>query len=268
MSNGEFRARILPASLGGLSDAIEAVSPAPPGTIIALGNSGGYVVPPRRFTLCFGRSEDDVHVRVGHRDRRVSRVHGKLICDGASRQWWLRNEGRLPIVLPQTMLLSGHGMRLRSGHTRLLVGAAPNQEHLLEVHIFRGPGVPDVVAEPEAETLLPDVFELSKRERLALVALAQRYLRQEPYPQPVTWQQAADDLNRASPDGRWTRKKVEYVATVVRERLASDPHPVPGLTRECLSEPIGNALNHNLIQALLRSATLVPADLDLLGEPA
>ncbi|HWC79634.1 MAG TPA: hypothetical protein VG756_06685 [Pseudonocardiaceae bacterium] len=33
---------------------------------------------------------------------------------------------------------------------------------------------------------------------------------------------------------------------------------------EELEEPIGNMLNHNLVQALMASATLVPADLALL----
>jgi hypothetical protein len=52
----------------------------------------------------------------------------------------------------------------------------------------------------------------------------------------------------------------------VRERLATGDHPVPGLRREDgVAEPVGNTLNHNLILALLRSTTLLPADLHLLG---
>jgi hypothetical protein len=36
---------------------------------------------------------------------------------------------------------------------------------------------------------------------------------------------------------------------------------VPGLVWEEVREPVGNTLNHNLLQALLRSPTLVPMDL-------
>ena len=35
----------------------------------------------------------------------------------------------------------------------------------------------------------------------------------------------------------------------------------PGLTREEVGEPVGNALNHNLLGELLLSTTLVPPDL-------
>jgi hypothetical protein len=263
----ELMAQVLPASTNSLAEAIKAVAPAPPGTIFALGADGGYVVPPRSFTLYFGRAGQDVHVPVGRGDRHVSRVHGKLICDGDSRQWWLSNEGRLPIRLPDTMLLSGHEMPLRPGYTPLLIGAQQNVEHLLQVHIVKGPGVPDPGTGPGEETQPPDIFHLSKRERLVLIALAQRYLRQEPYPQPVTWKQVADDLHRVSPEEEWTRKKAEYVAGTVRERLAAGPDPVPGLLRdEGIGEPVGNTLNHNLIQALLRTATLLPSDLHLLGD--
>jgi hypothetical protein len=267
--SSEFRAQILPPSTASLSEAVRAAPPAPPGTIFALGADGGYVVPPRKFTLYFGRAVEDVHVPIGHRDRRVSRVHGKLICDGDSRQWWLRNEGRLPIRLPDALLLSGHELPMRSGYTPLLIGTLRDQEHLLQIHIVKGPGVPDPATGPHEETQPPDdIVDLSKRERLVLTALAQRYLRQEPYPQPVTWKQVADDLNLVSSGEVWTRKKAEYVAGAVRERLASGEDPVPGLLRdEGIGEPVGNTLNHNLIQALLKSATLLPADLHALGDP-
>jgi hypothetical protein len=36
------------------------------------------------------------------------------------------------------------------------------------------------------------------------------------------------------------------------------------VVKEDLMEPIGNMLNHNLIQALMASATLMPSDLTLL----
>ena len=50
----------------------------------------------------------------------------------------------------------------------------------------------------------------------------------------------------------------------MRRRLSSAG--VPGLTREEVGEPVGNMLNHNLIGELLRTRTLVPPDLLVLGE--
>jgi hypothetical protein len=40
------------------------------------------------------------------------------------------------------------------------------------------------------------------------------------------------------------------------------------LREDGVGEPVGNTLNHNLIQALLRNTTLMPADLRLLGDEA
>lgn len=47
----------------------------------------------------------------------------------------------------------------------------------------------------------------------------------------------------------------------VRRRLAR--REVRGLTRDEVGEPVGNALNHNLLLELLLSTTLVPPDLRL-----
>ena len=41
---------------------------------------------------------------------------------------------------------------------------------------------------------------------------------------------------------------------------------VPGLTREEVGEPVGNALNDNLFRTLLLTTTLVPQDLDVLDD--
>ena len=83
----------------------------------------------------------------------------------------------------------------------------------------------------------------------------------------MSWAQAADDLSRAPGAGRrWTARSVEHVVAAVRQRLATGRSPIPGILRGEMPEPVGNTLNHNLITALLRSATLTPHDLDLLGE--
>jgi hypothetical protein len=258
----EFMPQVLPGSTRSLASGIP---PAPPGTIFALAADGGFAVPPRRFTLHFGRDKDEVHVPIGVNDPYVSRLHGVLVCDG--REWWIRNKGKLPIQLPgDALLLSGHELLIEPGYTPLLIGSSKRRSHLLEVHVV-GSRTTHTDVEEHSRTKAPDVYDLNLVERLVLTALAQRYLRQERYPQPVSWNQVADDLNRL-PDGRrWTPKIAAHIVGAVRERLAEAPDPVPGVRREDgVGEPVGNTLNHNLIQALLRSATLMPSDLHLLGQ--
>lgn len=256
---------ILPPSMGTLS---HGVPPAPPGTIFALGADGGYAVPPRNFTLYFGRAADDVHVTIGAGDPHVSRVHGTLTCHVDSRQWWLRNQGRLPIQLPyEKVLLSEQEMPVPAGYTRLMIGAPWRRPHLLEIHVVGVRDLPGPEAGPADVTEPPDAERLTKRERLVLTALAQRYLRQDAYPQPVSWQQVADDLNRALPETAWTGKIAAHVVAAVRGRLSRGAHPVPGLLREDdIGEPLGNTLNHNLILHLLKTVTLMPSDLRLLDQ--
>ncbi|MEV0643766.1 FHA domain-containing protein [Phytomonospora sp. NPDC050363] len=257
----DFLPQVLSPSTRRLADGVPS---APPGTIFALADAGGYAVPLRKFTLHFGRGRDDVHVPIGVNDPSVSRLHGVLSCDGS--EWWIRNTGRLPIEIPGApMLLSGHEALISPGYTPMLIASRRRPSHLLEIHVV-GSGPTDSSEDPHVETRPPDVYDLSLVERMVVTALAQRYLRQEPHPQPVSWRQVADDLNRL-PDGRtWTPKSAEHKVGGVRERLASGRDPIPGILREEVGEPVGNVLNHNLIQALLRTATLIPEDLALLGD--
>jgi hypothetical protein len=252
----------LPASAAPLAGK---VLKAKPGTIFALSADGGYAVPPREFTLLFGRSRDDVHVPVGPNDPYVRRVHGKLTCDG--RDWWLHNDGYLPIQAGDALLLQGNSLVLARGYTPLLIRSEQGRSHLLEVCVvdLKPPGRE---ADPEDGTQFPQGYELTPAERVVLAALAQRYLRgHEKKPQPVSWQQVADDMNRTVPGQKWTKKKAEHIVARIRERLADDPHaPVSGLRREeGIGEPVGNTLNHNLIQALLLTGALRPEDLRLLA---
>jgi hypothetical protein len=257
----EFRPQLLPADTRSLA---EGVPPAPAGTIFALAADGGFAVPPRKFTLHFGRETDDVHVPIGVNDPHVSRLHGVLKCDG--REWWVRNEGKLPIQLPGAMLLAGNELPVEPGYTPMFIGVAKRRVHLLEVHVV-GPRIADHSHEPHSGTKSPDLHDLNLKERLVLTALAQRYLRQERYPQPVSWRQAADDLNRRQDGTHWTPTSVAHIVGAVRRRLAEPPDPVPGIrVEDGVGEPVGNTLNHNLIQALLLSTTLMPSDLYLLGD--
>jgi hypothetical protein len=255
--------QVLPGSMRSLASGVPSASP---GTIFALAAAGGFKVPPRKFTLHFGRGRDDVHVPIGVNDPYVSRLQGVLVGDG--REWWVRNEGRLPIQLPgEAMLLSGHELPIECGYTPLLIASAKGRSHLLEVYVV-GSRATDINGEQAVRTTkAPDVYDLSPLERLVLTALAQRYLRQVRYPQPVSWKQVADCLNQLADGRQWTPKKAEHIVSAVRMRLAGGPVPIPGIRREDgVGEPVGNTLNHNLIQALLRSTTLMPADLHLLGD--
>jgi hypothetical protein len=181
----------------------------------------------------------------------------------------MRNTGKLPIQLPaDTMLLSGHELPVRPGYTPAIIDSPGRRSHLLEIHLV-GSHAPDGRTGPHMPTRPPDVYDLNPVERLVLTALAQRYLRQEPYPQPVSWKQVADDLNRVPGGREWTPKSAAHVVGAVRERLAGPGARIPGIMREDgVGEPVGNTLNHNLIQALLKNATLMPADLNLLGDDA
>jgi hypothetical protein len=246
-----FPPHVLPPSTS-LSSAVP--EGAPPGAIFVIGDQGGWAVPPRKFTLQFGRDEDEVHVPLGIDDPHISRQQGVFVCDGF--EWWLENRGRLPIQLPgRPMLLRGHGCRMISGYTPLIITSQRDRTHLLHVRVIghireaRDPN-------PGTKTREPEFYSLSKAEHLALAALAQRYLRGEPNPQPATWKQAADTLNLVPGPKAWTPRTVEHLVTAVRERLA-----IPFTSREEVGEPVGNTLSHNLIEALLRSGCLLPEDL-------
>jgi hypothetical protein len=260
----EFIPRALPASMPSLADGLP---DAPLGTIFVKAAHGGFAVPPRRFTVHFGRAALDVHVVIGADDPYVSRLHGVFTCDG--EQWWLRNEGRRPIQLPGAeLVLRGQELQMTAGYTPLIIETPNHRSHLLEVHVIGSPGTPDD-ADSQAPTLRPDIHDLSPVERLVVTALAQRYLRQERYPQPVSWKQVAEDVSRAAPQRTWTPKGAEHIIAGLRKRLSGGRHPIPGLMREeGIGEPVGNTLNHNLIQAMLKSVTLLPEDLSLLGEEA
>jgi hypothetical protein len=177
-----------------------------------------------------------------------------LSCDG--REWWLRNEGRLPIHLPgDTMVLSGRCLPLASGYTPLLIRTPRRIAYLLEVHVVglgdaAGPQLPPADAERQ------EPYMLSESERLVLVVLAQRYLRQERYPHPVSWKQVAEDLNRVSQGCGWTPRSAAHVVDAVRERLS-----IAGA-----GAVEGSVLNHQLIRSLLHNTVLLPSDLHLLDE--
>jgi FHA domain-containing protein len=251
----------LPPSVGSLA---RGVWPTTPGTMIARSVDGGITVGPRAGrSVLFGRNADEVHVCIGADDRRVSRRHGALRCDG--ERWWLHNLGRSPIRLPDRRLFpSEEPLPLVDGYTPVFLPGT--REHLLEVYVV-GRGGDRRAADHSRATIAPSTWPLSADEKLALIVLGQRYLLHEPNPQPLTWRQTADQLGELQPPtSQWSAKRVEHLVGRVRARLSRAG--VAGLTREEVAGPVGNALNHNLISELVRSTTLVPPDLRRLEPPA
>jgi hypothetical protein len=251
---------LLPKEPGDISGGLPA---AVPGSLYVRGTNGGIrVAPDAGFDVVFGRDEPDVHVCVGPDDPYVSRQHGFITYENA--RWVLCNLGNLPIRLPgERLVLTGHRAPLPAAYTPLFI-VAPRQEHLLEVRIVMTASSPAPQVRQEADTRNPGGWPLSPVELLVLVCLGQRYLQPEPWPQPLTWAQVADELGRLRPAEQWTAKRAAHIVTQTRKRLSAK---VPGLLEEEIPPPLGNALNHNLITALLVSATIGPSDLQLLDEP-
>lgn len=232
------------------------------GTLTAHAVTGGIVVEPGEGrTVRFGRNSETVDLCVGGDDDQVSREHGLLVCRRGT--WWLSNTGRGPIELPKSQWLrpSEGPVPLLVGYTTLFVLGSRSRDHLVELYVSGADGGPPP-SRHRAVTRPAQVWELTAKERLVLVALGQRYLCNEPAPQPLTRYQVAQLLNELQPSATWTEKKVERVVEKVRRQLSA--RGVYGLLREEVGEPIGNALSDNLIQELLRSTTLQPDDLDLL----
>ncbi|MEU4832672.1 hypothetical protein [Streptosporangium sp. NPDC023615] len=254
------KVEILPREFGSLAHGLP---PAVPGTLFAMGPNGGMrVAPDAGLELVFGRCQPDVHVCVGGDDTHVSRRHGRIV--GTRSGWVLHNTGRLAIRFPGSRLvLGGQHAELPSAYTPLFI-VSPRQEHLLEVRIAAGTAVRCAPGRHEAETAGPRTWDLSPVEHLVLVCLSQRYLRQEPYPQPLTWAQVADELGGLRPGESWTGKRAAHIVNEVRRRLSAE---VAGLREEEIPPPLGNALNHNLITQLLVTATIQQADLVIL-DPA
>jgi hypothetical protein len=260
--DGQFPPQMLPPG-----SPADKVLQAPSGAIFVVGPEGGYAVPPRRYTLLFGRDREDVHVPVGVDDPTVSRRHGVFTCTGPDSEWWLCNTGKLPIELPDgTLMLAGHWRIFSPGYTPLVINSSKRRSHLVEVRVI---GAPD--ARPRSTTKAPTVdpetvYELSAQERLVLTALARRYLTgHDDYPLPLTWEDTSRIANESPYSTRtWTQRTVANTVEDVRERLHR--RGVRGLLRDEVGEPVGSTLSVNLIRELLKTATLSAQDLDLLLE--
>ncbi|HEY3682210.1 MAG TPA: hypothetical protein VGL93_04190 [Streptosporangiaceae bacterium] len=255
--------RPLPAAHGSLA---YGVPPSESGTLFVLAFSGGVRCEPGEGNqVTFGRNRPEVDVCVGEDDPRVSRTHG--LFRHHTGAWWLHTSGRQPVRLPPARLHTSdeEPIALSQGYTPLFIRGSGKREHLLEVFVTGDDGRVPAPRHRDV-TLPPTTWRLDDSERLALVVLAQRYLLHDPFPQPLTWRDTAAELDERQPDAGWTPRAVERLVERVRSRL-SRVGGVAGLTRDEVGEPVGNTLNHNLIDELLRSTTLVPFDLNLLEEP-
>lgn len=263
MASSASKVSLLPRDIGSLS---RTVPPGLPGTLHVLGANGGMsVAPDAGFTLLFGRNESDVHVCVGAGDTRVSRRQGLIVRE--SSNWVLHNTGGLPIRFPGSRLvLGGDRAHLNAGFTPLFV-VSSRREHLLEVRISATTqvGVASGRRAAHEEETRNEARELTPEEKLVLVCLAQRYLRLEPGPQPLAWAQVAFELGELQPERQWSPKAAAHIVAKVRKRLSKE-YGVAGLLEEEVPQPVGNALNHNLITDLLITTTIVRSDLSLLGE--
>jgi hypothetical protein len=250
---------VLPSGHNSLANG---VVPAAPGAVHALALGGGYTVGPSEGRMVyFGRNRPLVHVCIGEDDQQVSRVHGELTHHRG--QWWLRNTGRRPIRLPRSQWLFAEegAIPLAEGYTPLHVPGSRDREHLLEIYVTGVSGDQPRSRHGDA-TDPPRPHALTDDEQLMLVVLGQHYLLREPNPKPLTWKEAARQLAELQPDAGWTPKRIEHRVGVVRDRLSR--RGVPRLTREEVGEPVGNALNDNLLREMVRSTALTPKDLGLL----
>lgn len=240
------------------------VSRVAPGAVVLLTLSGKITMESAEGrTIRFGRNRPEVDLCVGETDLQVSRQHGLLTC--RNRIWWVTNIGRRPIRLPKTQWLfrEEEPVPLPIGYTPLFIRGSRDREHLLEMYVAGDDGG-HMSPRHDTTTQPPKLWRLSKDERLLLVVLGQRYLLHEANPQPVARKQAAQMLGELQPDANWSIKKVEHMVADVRARLSAGG--VHGLLRDEVGEPVGNALNDNLLRELILSTTLVPPDLALLDQ--
>jgi RNA polymerase sigma factor (sigma-70 family) len=232
------------------------------GTLTVMSAHGGIRTGRREGRrVRFGRNESDVDVSFGVGDPMISRVQGEVVCrDG---DWWLRNLGRSPIQLATATRLVFSGEEwgpLPDGSTQLFVTGRSGRQHLLGLHIGEGSERREV--EPDHPTTPSRTWDLDPTERLAVVVLGQRYLRNELYPRPLSRREATEQLATLEPDVRWTQRRVEHVTARLRARLSRSG--VAGLTRDEVGEAGTDIPLHNLIVALVESSTLTGADLEVI----
>ena len=127
----------------------------------------------------------------------------------------------MPVRLPGSRLLfrAESPIPLPTGYTPLFIRGARGREHLMELYVTGANGQRPALRHGDP-TVPPKTWQLKPDERLALVALGQRYLLHEEHPQPLSWRQTADLLAEVQPDAGWTPKRVEFSTKLVPPDLA------------------------------------------------
>ena len=234
--------------------------PPAPGTIFVHAVGDAVMMPPKEGReLLFGRNRPEVHLCVGEDDLTVSRKHGTLTY--SEGRWWLRNTGNLAIRIGESRMLTLHDdpVPLVEGYTSLVVEGTRGRLHLVEVLVVG----PDWGQTPRHgdQTRPVRAWDLHPDERLAVVVLAQAYLRNEPGAQPVSWQRAAELMTELDPGRSWTEKRVEHRVRAVRLRLAACG--VHGLIQPEVGGS-GDVRTHNLIKELIATNSISSKDLALI----
>lgn len=208
--------------------------------------------------VLFGRNRPLVHLALGEDDPQVSREHGRLTFRRG--RWWLSNSGRTVIRLSSGTDLrpGGDPVPLAPGYTLASVQGSPGREHALEVRVS-GPDRVRGRPRHDDSTRVPRPWPLDADERLVVLALARRYLQNDPRPAPQSWRQVSADMRHVDPDGGWTHRRAEHTVRAVRERLSAAG--VAGLLAAEIEPPVGNALNENLVAELIRTNTVTEGDL-------
>lgn len=236
--------------------------PPAPGSLLVAALGDSVTMPPKEGReLVFGRNRPDVHVCVGEDDLAVSRKQGTLTC--SARRWWLRNTGNLAIRVGESRLLTPHDepAPLAEGYTSLVVEGPRGRLHLVEALVVGAAA--SHRPRPGDPTMPVKAWDLHPEEKLAVVVLAQAYLRNDPGAQPVSWVRAAELMTELDPGRGWTEKRVEHRVRALRLRLAAC-----GVRRMLQPEVggSGDVFKHNLIKELIATNTISSKDLILIDQ--
>lgn len=151
---------------------------------------------------------------------------------GATLMSSITGPNAAPLVLANSMVVRApdatkltviFGRNEPDVHVR--VGAG-DREHLLEVRVT-GPAPTGAsgVQFDDTTHYTGTIWELSDREQLVLVALGQRYLRHEAYPQPLSWSNVAKELTSLQPGEGWSSDACAVLDTTALSRVAGLDSP-------------------------------------------
>ncbi|HEX9994068.1 MAG TPA: FHA domain-containing protein [Acidimicrobiales bacterium] len=215
---------------------------------------GGEWVLEAGATLSFGRSAT-CDIRIGADDHGVSRRAGEFRRDGPSVVV-VNTSDRVTLLVVDEFGMPHPVAPLRShvivGTPAQVVVQGSIRGYALAVRMTEAPpaAVPVVVADGEAPTTYE--VELGPKDRLALLALFEGYLRPFPryQPHPRTYAEAAERLG-------WRKAALTRRVDRIRERLTDAGVP----------NVVGDHGLDNLAQFVLTGRLLTPEDLPLLDAP-